>query len=130
MVCHIEAVRLPRVAGICVRAVLLVPCSNKLPRLRLVEGANGSAESLLCQSFDGAPVQVVIGNEAQQKFLLLAAAGPGLVVLISLMRPDPGVMSLPVGVSILRHRPIVPDCVVQTGLQQGVQPSALGFHLC
>ena len=116
-------------AGICVRAVLLVPGSNKLPRLRLVEGANGSAESLLCQSFDRAPVQVVIGNKAQQQFLLLAAAGPGLVVLISLMRYDPGGMPLLVGASILSHGPIVTDCVVQTGLQQGVQPCALGFHL-
>src|SRR5258708_1599958 len=125
----LDAASARRVAGICVRAVLLVPCSNELPGLRLVECANGLAEPLLRQSFDRAPVQVVIGNKAQQQFLLLAAAGPGLVVLISLMRPDPGVMPLLVGVSVLSHGPIVTDCVVQTGLQQGVQPCALGFHL-
>src|SRR6266404_3817749 len=48
---------LPCVAGICARAVLLVPCPNELSGLRLVECANGLAEPLLCQSFDGDPVQ-------------------------------------------------------------------------
>src|SRR6266849_743161 len=68
LVYRIKAGRLPCVAGICRRAVLLVPCPNELPGLRSVECAKGLGKPLLCQSFDSAPVQVVISNETQQQF--------------------------------------------------------------
>ena len=57
---------------------------------------------------------------------MLAAAGPGVVVLVPSKRPA---MPLSLAASVVRHGPKVLKRVRHTGLQHGIQPRALGFHL-